>query len=335
MSNGKEYFERFLQYGWKPNFDIHPAEAPLEMVLIEPRDHRYLKEVLENMSCLVPNAALTIFHSEDNAKAIQEIVYADGLNDVKTFPVLPSNLTRDEYSVLMTSPHLWKNFTAPKVLLFQLDSGLRYNNLLRFMQYDYIGAPWNWLIADDPRISVGNGGFSLRNTDMMYDISYRYNYDVNKDVAEDVFFAKHLIDYDKSVLPSKEIAKSFSVEHVPYEDPMAFHQAYDFHSLDIVEGWMTVDLPPPETDVYVDITDAWIESKNGRIFAHPDLVPWLRVGVSTNGLFIDKGTKVTCFDEDPFPGMRKSLKISFTRNGSPMLASILLDRMCVIEPVLL
>lgn len=335
MSSGKEYFERFLQYGWKPNFDIHPAEAPLEMVLIEPRDHRYLKEVLENMSCLVPNAALTIFHSEENAKAIEAIVYADGVNDVKTFPVLPSNLTRDEYSVLMTSQHLWKNFTAPKVLLFQLDSGLRYNNLLRFMQYDYIGAPWNWLIAGDPRISVGNGGFSLRNTNMMYDICNQYSFNIQNDIAEDVFFAKYLIDYDKSVLPSKEIARMFSVEHVPFGDPMAFHQAYDFHPLDLVESWMTTDLPPPENDVYVDVLDAWIESVNGRIISHPDLVPWLRLGVSTNGLFIDKDTKITCIDEDIAPGLRKSLKISIQRNGTPELVTIPLNRMCVTQPLLI
>lgn len=331
----EKYFEDdFLEYGWVPNWYQHPEQSPLEMVLIEPRDHPYLPKVLANMSALVPNAALTIVHSEENADTIRNTVYADGENHVRLVPVLPSNLTRDEYSSLMTTPELWSLFHSRKVLLFQLDSGLRYNNLLRFMQYDFIGAPWDWPLLDDERINVGNGGFSLRSTDWMLDICNRFSFDVGKHIAEDVFFAKHLVDCEDAILPSKQVASSFSVEHIPWPDPMAFHQAYEFHDEGKVVQWLTQQLAPPEMEAIVEIQDAWIECEDGLIVRTPDLVPWLEVGISTNGLLIDADTRLSCLSShDPSPGVRKHLKIAYTRDGEYAHCDIRLNRMRVEEAV--
>ena len=335
MFDGEAAFETFLNQGWTPQWDAHPVEAALEMVIIEPRNHRYLRPVLENMSCLVPNASLTILHSELNAPMVESIVYSEGKNNVRALPVLPSNLTRDEYSKLLTTPELWNMFNAPQVLFFQTDSGMRYNNLLRFMQYDYVGAPWNWLIHNDPRISVGNGGFSLRSTYWMGHISREFKFNLNDDPAEDVFFARHLIDCDKAILPAKQDAGAFSVEFIPHADPMAFHQAYKLHPQEWVERWMTTDLAPTKDEATLFLEDAWIETERGHTYPTPELLPWLRIGVSTNGLHLDKGAKLTCIDYDPHPGLRKFLNITYSRNGDRHQARILLDRMRIRETVML
>ncbi len=336
MPIGKTYFETFLKRGWKPNWNAHPVadDAPLEMVLIEPRNHRYLQPVLENMSCLVPNASLTIIHSQENAKIVHDIVYAGGENNVKTLSILPTNLTRETYSELLTSCELWTRFQAPKVLIFQLDSGLRFNNILRFMQYDYVGAPWNWLVANDPRICVGNGGFSLRSKQHMYDICSRFKYNATADTAEDVFFAKHLINDKNVCLPSKVDASKFSIEHISYHDPMAFHQAYDFHSLATVKLWMMHALAPTSFETCVQIEDAWIESKTGVIQREPDLLPWLRLGISTNGLLIDQGTKISSSARAEVSDEDKLLKLAFKKDGENHRISIPLDRKCIVmQPI--
>lgn len=337
--SGREHFEQFLNYGWKPNWHCHPEYAPLELVLIEPRPHRNLRCVLENMSCVLPHASMTIFHSEQNAKLVHDIVQAESENNVRLLDVLPDNLTQDEYNRLMTSRELWSHFSGEKVLIFQLDSGIRYNNVLRFMQYDYIGAPWNWMIANDPRITVGNGGFSMRSPNWMMDVATSFSYSQQIDTAEDIFFARYLMNCDEAVLPSKSTAARFSVEHVPFEDPMAFHKAYDFHESALVERWMTTNLAPHEMETIVVIQDAWIECENGRL-VHSDgnssdhtLRDWLKMGISTDGLMFDEHTKLSCIKTDPCPGLRKHLGILYTKDGDSFRAKIPLHKMTIADVV--
>lgn len=328
-------YEAFLHRGWVPNWDAHPdaADVPVEMVLIEPRDHKYLGRVLENMSCLVPNAALTIVHSKENAATLRDLVGAT--SRVKLIPHFTENLTRDTYSELMTSPELWDMFSSKQVLLFQTDSGMRHNNLLRFMQYDYVGAPWNWPVTrdNDARICVGNGGFSLRTRALMKDICCKFKYDPVSDEAEDIFFARYLVDYNDAQLPTKAEAGMFSVEHLAlHPDPMAFHKAYSFHPPEQVAEWLEKGLASTSPTRNLRIRDAWLESPAGHVFSSPDIVPWLSVGIGPDGLTLARDTRLS-FLPDPFPGHRKQLHISFIKDGNPYLCMINLDRDRITEDV--
>lgn len=336
MVKNEHLFASFLARGWEANWDQHPAheDALLEMALIEPRNHPYLKSVLHNMSCVIPNASLTIIHSKHNMHTINEIVHPHGINNVRTLPILPDNLSIAQYNTLLTSQELWHMFDAPKVLLFQLDSGIRFNNILRFMQYDFIGAPWNWLVANKPKVCVGNGGFSLRCRKSMVRIAQTNSFDGSRDVAEDVFFGSHLADDDKACIPSKQEAAMFSVEHVPYNNPMAFHKAYEFHDAATVAHWMSSNLAPPQKKTNMMIRDAWLECDTGLIIpSHSDLVSFLQLGISTDGLLIDAGTKLMHVNKEPCPDRCKHLKLLLVKDGLTQLAAIPLKRMVVVEAV--
>ena len=339
------YYDAFMDRGWQPNYRTHPqaSDAALEMVLIEPRDHKYLLKAISNMSCLIPHAALTILHSPDNAETLHRAIDNGGPHRVKLVPMFSGNITRDDYSKLMTSPELWANtLSSDKVLIFQTDSGMRYNDILRYMQYDYVGAPWNWTVSSDPRIQQGNGGFSLRSRKWMQHIASEFPFTmrgVPADDAEDVFFAKHIIDCYDAQLPPREEAANFSVEYFPHENPMGFHQAWCYHPEETVVKWMTEGLDPSRPTTQVELLDAWIETQNGRCLdssTSKKLLSWLRLGLGPNGFRMSEGTLipfVTC--PDPCPGMPKRLFMKVKHKSETFLYRTLLTKGRITDTILI
>lgn len=264
----------------------HPpaSDAFLECVIVEPRPHPRLYSVIANISCHLPYAAITVLHSQKYPlpTAIQSA------KNIKKIVVCEENLTRPEYSELLTSPKLWDEILeSPYVLVFQTDTGIRENQILRFMEFDYVGAPWSWMIAGSNHIHVGNGGFSLRSRHMMSQIVNKFRPDPNwKDPvtyeqgeAEDIFFARHLVHWDHARLPSVEIASAFSVEHNYHRNPMGFHRAYSFHPLRDVYQWLHA--PSPNTkDPMPKIQDVWIQTATGTVYTTHILKQWLSLGIS-------------------------------------------------------
>jgi hypothetical protein len=322
-------FETFLHHPWHYDFHAHPAprDAMLECVIVEPREHKYLPSVLKNISATLPNAALSVFLSEENRKFVEDIVYAKGMNNVRLVSIAESNITVPQYNKLMTSPQFWDSMQCEKVLLFQVDTGLRKNRVLRFMEYDYIGAPWGWTVAEDDKVKVGNGGLSLRTPRWMKYIASTFTTNdafTEKDSGgepEDVFFARHIVHCDQANVPSRDIAAEFSIEHTKHPDPMGFHQAYKFHSKECVSVWMTRGIE--YTPCKVTIKDAWIEADNGQRYETDLLVPWLKLGISSSGLCVPKDSKLP-LTEDVFPGKRKKMKVHFLKEGYEYLATVAL-----------
>lgn len=312
----------FYDIDFAPCFDCHlsPEDAALECVIVEPRDHQNLKPVLRNVSHMLPHTALTVFCSKENANIVHDIVNVNGPNRVRIHPLFEGNIDRVRYNNLLTSPEFWDLCKSPKVLVFQTDTGVLYNNILRFMEYDYIGAPWSWPIYNDPNIYVGNGGFSLRTRSMMRDISSRYQRNphwpdpVTGGEPEDIFFGWHLRHMDQAKLPTYDIASHFSVEHNCHENPMGFHQAYGFHNEEIVRKWFSPDvMDSPHAYRPISIMDAWIESENGRQYSSEYMKRWLATGIGPSGFTMEKDTLVDCVDNNDIdPGSRKYLKILFS-----------------------
>jgi len=107
-----------------------------------------------------------------------------------------------DYNSVLTNPSFWRGCNYDRVLIFQHDSGLLREGIEDFLQWDFIGAP----IKNIP--DCMNGGLSLRNPKVMYDICVNHPYQgMAIDGNEDIYFCKH-IEYK----PTKEIAQSFSVE---------------------------------------------------------------------------------------------------------------------------
>lgn len=309
-----KYYTDFLQRGWTPNFDHHPHNSPLEMVIVEPRNHECLAGVLSNMSCLIPNARLTIFHSKENEDLVRSIVKPSGENHVRMVPAFAGNIDRDAYSKLLMSSDFWKTLVSPKTLLFQTDTAMRYNGILRFMEYDYIGAPWLGPVCENPHVRIGNGGFSLRSRALMEDIVRKHpcqSVFPNEVPPEDVYFGNHVHLYHDACIPSIHDAAWFSLEYIRHPNPMGSHKAWTFdaHPEEYIRSIMTSNLAPPHPTTQVKIIDAWIERENGSICSTYNLAQWLSLGISTEGLFVPQGTLLTCVEKDPFPGYKKYLKM--------------------------
>lgn len=305
------YFEHFLAGPWDNQWSTHPlpGEAPLDMVLVEPRNHRYLEGVLRNFSAQIPYASLTILHSDENAPTVRDILATHGgPGNVRCIRMSAGNIDILAYNGLMGSAAFWDIFGpgTDRVLVFQTDTGIRKNRILQYMHYDYIGSPWG--SADGPglppphgHVWVGNGGFSLRNPRHMRSIAAEHPYAQQAIVPEDLYFASHLAEAAAAagagapLLPDFDTARGFSCEHHQHPDPMGFHQGYMWHdapyvhdvllSMDRCETSLAVRPAPPYS--------AWVADGAGRILAAPPVVlPWVRLGVGVHGLQVPPGSRV-------------------------------------------
>lgn len=309
-----DLYDRFLAAPWPSDFSTHPRpeDAELECVIVEPRNHPRLIGVLRNMSAMFPYAALTIFCSSANLDMLKECHNTN----VCILCVIPSEgFTREDYGHLLMTPDFWDQLICEKILIFQTDTGVLRNDILRFMQYDYVGAPWPWTPLDLP---VGNGGLSLRSRKWMTYIARRFGAlgAPAGDCSEDLFFCHRLRDCWDAKLPSPTLAAEFAIEYpvaTPPLAPMGFHQFYLYHDADFVAKLLHTD-PPDSTPPLSDIVDAWIETSSTRYY-HPRLVKWLKTGISRTAGFAFPPETVIPFVHDIVPGEPKRLVVQYG-NGS-------------------
>lgn len=101
------------------------------------------------------------------------------------------------YNHLLMQDQFWNIFKCEKVLMYSEDSFLfNSQDIMKYYEYDYIGAPW---INKPAGNIIGNGGFSIRSVELMKNISKRkikLNTKDGKQInEEDLYFAmliKHL-----------------------------------------------------------------------------------------------------------------------------------------------
>jgi len=206
------------------SFDKIPQNVGNIMVIVEPRKHPHLKAILKNMVYHLPYWGLHIFHGTDNKQFILDIIGKDHnitLTNMKT-----DNLTTNDYNNLLTSSNFWKQIKGEKVLIFQADVLLRKSNIERFLDYDYIGSPWDPLnpCVKHTTTQVGNGGFSLRSRQKSEKICETY---LRENINEDVFFSQYMT-IEKYNLPDVTIAQHFSVgQETRGKNPLGLHKIYN------------------------------------------------------------------------------------------------------------
>lgn len=133
------------------------------------------------------------------------------------------------YNLLLTDdgPWFWSNFLDfDRVLIFQNDSGLLRTGIEEFYEYDFVGAPWPKLSSYYPHCC--NGGLSLRNPKVMFDISKKYFWERN--MGEDMFFTRHMVDNNEGKLALYEVAKKFSVETLFALGTFGYHKPWYYLS---------------------------------------------------------------------------------------------------------
>lgn len=321
-SENEALYNAFLAAPWLPDFQSHRlrcgnAAPQLECVIVEPRCHPCLKGVLYNISTQFPLSALTVYHSSDNRCFVQNIVGEN--NNVHLVEFTDGNISRDDYNTLLTSRDFWRDRCSKSTLIFQTDTGVRKNRILKFMHYGYVGAPWTWTcLPSDQCIRYGNGGLSLRNTRLMQDIVNLY--DPIEGWNEDVFFSKHAFHWTEVPAIGAEEASSFSVEYNSHPDPMGFHQAWRLHPHNTVKTWFSeLEIEIGEGIELFNIESVHIVSERGhKQPGDAELKVWIEAGISHHGVHIPKGSQPPF--TDPFPGLAKHLVLGI---GHPGLKSAL------------
>ena len=160
----------------------------------------------------------------------------------------------ETYNVVLKDNAFWKQFIKYKRVLIVQDDGMIVRKGLeqKFIQYDYVGAPWihndmnQELILMNKGLLVGNGGLSLRNPTVMADICARFGKEAKKlfndqlqPIPEDVFFS-HCIAVKlggKVATPSNYEASHFAIEQVYTARALGFHKFWNYMPLNVVEAF--------------------------------------------------------------------------------------------------
>ena len=234
LNDGHEsvFSQRFpTNYAFRINIDSIPlhdfrslsiAASPSQYsaVIIEPTiSSAFEFSVRTTMYHLGPRWGLQVFHSLENREFVRSVL--SDMKNVVFIQLRDPIVNVAHYNRLLKSRNFWKSLQSEKVLLIQSDSVVLRGNIDEFIEYDYVGAPWEIKsnmkvkrLRDDGWLSraVGNGGFSLRNVAMMIMI---IDQEVSKSPAyenEDIFFSKHIQFLKGARVSSETIAYKFCKE---------------------------------------------------------------------------------------------------------------------------
>ena len=233
------------------------SQSKIQAVIVEPREHEGLLPVLENMCSKLPEVPITIVHGTQNGEYVKE--KAEQCPCVhKIYEANADNFNAATYSKLMTSNAFWDAMgDREKTLVFQTDSGICGEGELvsQFVEFDYCGAPWNWAVGQD-RPLVGNGGFSLRNTEIFRE---HVRNDPEHTINEDVKFVEWCTNDPNCNLCPDDVGKKFAVETMNDTDSWAFHNNISYTGKSICDLNQTIhDLNkkskgmgnPPDAETY-------------------------------------------------------------------------------------
>ena len=124
------------------------------------------------------------------------------------------------YNELLTSISFWENLPCEKVLIFQHDSELLRCGIEDYLQYDFIGAQIKHI-----RFPMMNGGLSLRTKSKCIEVLEKYPY---KGIHnEDMHFCEYM-PLVGGILPTKEVAMTFSVETIFNMGSLGIHAPYKY-----------------------------------------------------------------------------------------------------------
>ena len=158
-----------------------------ETVLIEFRKLYHLEFLIRNAILKIGNTwSYTIVCGNLNYDFILEII---GNMNIKVIKLDIDNLDVKNYNKLMCTKDFWNLFSGEKILIYEEDTFIFKSNIMDFIKWDYIGAPWPNL--ED--INVGNGGLSLRTKKIMIEIIENFSALKEEEYfPHDIYFSKHI-----------------------------------------------------------------------------------------------------------------------------------------------
>lgn len=140
---------------------------------------------------------------------------------------IPMHMTA--YNHFITQPIFWSALMKyDRILIFQHDSRILRTGIEEFYQWDYIGSPWNF------QNHGFNGGISLRNPKVMFDICTRFKYTGPEN--EDVYFSNTMHKFPALYkLAPREEGTKFGVEAVFALGTFCLHAPWKWLKMDQVK----------------------------------------------------------------------------------------------------
>lgn len=189
-------------------------------VIVEPRNHKDLEIICKNVMYYLNESdsdkkwGLKIYHGNKNKQLVED--FTQNWNNIQLENLEIDDLSGILYNDMLKTTKFWESIPTENVLIFQTDTILRRFGIDEFISYNYVGAPW--IRFREGKI-VGNGGLSFRKKSRMLEITNQFS---DKEITmEDIYFCKYLKDED---IAPYDVAKTFSVEDIYYENPLGLHQ---------------------------------------------------------------------------------------------------------------
>jgi hypothetical protein len=193
-------------------------------IIIEPRKHKALSYVLKNFLENLDNSwSIIVFHGNLNKEYIQNIInnlpeYKDRISLIS---LDTDNFDKSGYVKLLGTKEFYTKIPTETFLIFQVDTMINprnKENINKFLEYDYVGAPWAWG-------GVGNGGLSLRKKSKMLEILDK----IPDDGTENGYYSGHKLKNTNGVImnkPSDAEAQLFASETIWNPQSFGIHQAW-------------------------------------------------------------------------------------------------------------
>lgn len=217
------------------NINFNKNENANAIVIVEPRKHKLLKQVIDNFHNIIDKSwDLYVFHG----KSYKEFAY-DAIKNVKDrnkflIELDTDNLNANEYNKLFKNKSFWNKINAEHILIFQTDSVLCKNSNYKiedFIKYDYIGCPYNGtFIGKNNKVwgetnnFYGIGGLSYRNKSFMIDCINK-NSNIDSNFPEDVLFSNCVAESENKP-ESAEILNKFCTQYNYDDKSFGVHKPY-------------------------------------------------------------------------------------------------------------
>ena len=181
--------------------------------IVETRPITNLSEIIidRHLKYIPKDWGLTIYCSSLNYEFIEGVDFGRETNII----VLENpNLSLNQYNAMLKNVRFWESLPYDKVLIFQSDSRLLKEGIEDFLEWDYVGAAWMF------QLHGGNGGLSLRDTEVMSEICRKSKF-TNRN--EDVEFCNYMFENNFGNLAPREICFKFSVETIAMYGSLGTH----------------------------------------------------------------------------------------------------------------
>jgi len=224
-----------------PNINLVCCIAMLFETRVETRTPDILSNIDENIPS---NWDMVVITPNDRSPLFEGLPKVADIRRKRRLLVVPLDPSQNKaewsihvYNGFVLSPEFWAPFLSyERVLTFQTDSvmcGARQgNNISSFLKYDYVGGPWfgDGLGHLGQSVTVGNGGFSLRNPKWMVHCAQLLSINPSWGTAEDIFFSWCVSVFGGNVAPKTD-AGHFCMETVGWPDALAMHQSSRYYAL--------------------------------------------------------------------------------------------------------